>query len=447
MVTCLYAVLVLPKSIDNRSEATITPTPKYFGYMYAQGNFSKLTDHSNVFFARDLEEYNQILSTTNDQVILDTTWLLWHPVENGSAPWEPKDGWRDEWRHLWNILKPNAHRIAAIYPIDEPDMNANKTKFTFMADVMRETMYSDGKNIPLMAIFTPYAPWMMVDNKAKTHAGFNINKTWADSLPFSLAQQHLDWIGFDEYGCLNSECLGGLSLEAKFNIMQNAIKDYPLGKKSVFVVGDGLAFGTISPTAAQQSAYLARNQKLFDLCTQNGRCVGYFAFLYNSNATEKLIGLDQMPIVQNDLKRLGQLVLLPTIKVGLIRNTEVTLTASKEYAAFTKDKAVNGITTDAGWVSGGYAPQWLEFQFKQSEQISRIVMHVNQDPASPTLHRISVAGADKVYREVASLNQSTADKDRLTKTFSPSLKNITFVKIETLNSKSWIAWREIEFYR
>jgi hypothetical protein len=72
---------------------------------------------------------------------------------------------------------------------------------------------------------------------------------------------------------------------------------------------------------------------------------------------------------------------------------------------------------------------------------------VSQFPAGATTHRVSgreVLGGPSV--ELGTADGSTADNDVLTLTPDPTLPAVRFVRVETVTSPSWVAWREIEVF-
>jgi hypothetical protein len=71
-----------------------------------------------------------------------------------------------------------------------------------------------------------------------------------------------------------------------------------------------------------------------------------------------------------------------------------------------------------------------------------------QSPRGETVHRVSVkAAVDDPYRTVHVFSGPTTD-DRLLR-YAPHrpLKCVRFVRIETTESPSWVAWREIRLLK
>lgn len=107
--------------------------------------------------------------------------------------------------------------------------------------------------------------------------------------------------------------------------------------------------------------------------------------------------------------------------------------------------AVDG---DAGtlWSSGGDAPQWIEVDLGQALDIGSVRLLISQYPAGSTVHRVlgKGAGAGASFSELTRFEGSTEDGQWLE--FSPdeTWTGVQYIRVETVDSPSWIAWREIE---
>jgi hypothetical protein len=103
---------------------------------------------------------------------------------------------------------------------------------------------------------------------------------------------------------------------------------------------------------------------------------------------------------------------------------------------------------DAGtlWNSGDAAPQWIEIDLGQPHDISAVRLLISQYPAGNTLHRVlgKGPGADALFYELTRFESSTEDGQWLE--FSPEepWAAVQYIRVETVTSPSWVAWREIE---
>lgn len=105
--------------------------------------------------------------------------------------------------------------------------------------------------------------------------------------------------------------------------------------------------------------------------------------------------------------------------------------------------AVDGVT-DTLWSSGDYAPQWIEVQLAQPVSKGTVKLVVSQYPAGQTEHRVygrTKAGGPLVL--LHTFRGNTDDGQVLSFDFAGSTA-FRFLRVETVSSPSWVAWREIE---
>lgn len=98
------------------------------------------------------------------------------------------------------------------------------------------------------------------------------------------------------------------------------------------------------------------------------------------------------------------------------------------------------------WTSDGGLPQWIEVDLGAVSTVTRIELVVSQFPEGTTLHRVwgrDAAGAERLLGELAGF---TRDPDTLTVTAPQPWQGIRSVRIETVSSTSWAAWREIRVF-
>jgi hypothetical protein len=115
------------------------------------------------------------------------------------------------------------------------------------------------------------------------------------------------------------------------------------------------------------------------------------------------------------------------------------------YAGF---GAVDG---DPGtlWNAGGGPPQWIEIDLGEPIDVTEIRLLTSQSPAGQTVHRVYGKGpaTDGVFALLAELNGPTDDSQSLVVAASPTWIGIQVLRVETVVSPSWVAWREIEVHR
>ena len=131
----------------------------------------------------------------------------------------------------------------------------------------------------------------------------------------------------------------------------------------------------------------------------------------------------------------------PCVVPNLALNKSVQVSAAMPDAPGTL--AVDG-NPDTSWNSGLEAPQWIQIDLGQPARISTIRVRVSQFPAGATRHQVLI-GADPGSLKLAhEFVGSTEDPGVLEFAPATPLEGIRYVRILTLASPSWVAWREIE---
>jgi len=106
-------------------------------------------------------------------------------------------------------------------------------------------------------------------------------------------------------------------------------------------------------------------------------------------------------------------------------------------------EAVDG-DVDTLWNAGAGPPAWIEIDLGAARAVAEIRLVVSQYPAGETRHQVScgtVAGGPRTV--AATLSGTTHDTDVLDLRL-PSAMSCRYLRIDTLESPSWVAWREIE---
>jgi tricorn protease-like protein len=101
-----------------------------------------------------------------------------------------------------------------------------------------------------------------------------------------------------------------------------------------------------------------------------------------------------------------------------------------------------------GFWSSLYAPQWVEIDLGKPQSIGRVSLAVAQTPDGKTDHVIlGRATMHDRWRGLAELNATTHDRQLLTATAPRPWRNVRYVRVETRQSPSWVAWKEIAVFR
>ena len=99
---------------------------------------------------------------------------------------------------------------------------------------------------------------------------------------------------------------------------------------------------------------------------------------------------------------------------------------------------------DSGWVSGADPPGWIELDLGEVREISGLRLWVDQFPAGFTRHRILGGPDPGPTTELAVIEGDTAGGDVLE--ISEQSWSLRYLRIETVESPSWVAWLEVELF-
>jgi hypothetical protein len=118
---------------------------------------------------------------------------------------------------------------------------------------------------------------------------------------------------------------------------------------------------------------------------------------------------------------------------------------SAALPGYTGELAVDG---DPGtlWNSGQDPVQWIEIDLGAVYNIQSIRLIISQYPAGMTVHRVRARGPnpEDPYVTLHSFEGVTSEENPLF--FAPEApwQGLRYIRIETLQSPSWVAWREVE---
>ena len=123
--------------------------------------------------------------------------------------------------------------------------------------------------------------------------------------------------------------------------------------------------------------------------------------------------------------------------------TNKTVRVQNELPDQTAAMAVDGYINSI-WNSGFDDPRWIEIDLGEYSNVETIWLHVSQHPPGDTVHEISGSRNGNVFKPMHVFSGYTEDGQVLE--FSPEAPwtGIRFIRIKTVASPSWVAWREIE---
>jgi len=92
------------------------------------------------------------------------------------------------------------------------------------------------------------------------------------------------------------------------------------------------------------------------------------------------------------------------------------------------------------WVSGGYAPQWVEIDLGTTENLAYIKLIVSQAPFGPTIHNVFAGTEPAPTALLAQFSGNTLQGQQLQAWLNV---NARYVRVQTTSSPSWVAWQNI----
>jgi F5/8 type C domain/Cellulase (glycosyl hydrolase family 5) len=119
------------------------------------------------------------------------------------------------------------------------------------------------------------------------------------------------------------------------------------------------------------------------------------------------------------------------------------VTASHSLAGNPPELAVDGDQSN-WWGAGAGPPQWIEIDLGAPSTITSLRLVPSQSPGGATVHRVFGRGPTTDLHLLHEFSGITRDGQAIT--FSPPepWAGIQFIRIETVETPSWVSWREIE---
>lgn len=100
--------------------------------------------------------------------------------------------------------------------------------------------------------------------------------------------------------------------------------------------------------------------------------------------------------------------------------------------------------TGSGWSPQANLPQWLQVDLGSPATIYSVRLLVNQDVSGRSVHILWVGGSADDLRQVQRFDQVTSTGDWLVFTPPSPLKNIRYVRIESVEGTDWVGWLEMQ---
>jgi hypothetical protein len=123
---------------------------------------------------------------------------------------------------------------------------------------------------------------------------------------------------------------------------------------------------------------------------------------------------------------------------------DATAAASGSAPGFDPGKAIDG-NLQSIWISGALPPQWIEVRLARIADVAEIRLITHQPPELiSTTHNVYVRAFGGDLKLVHQFKGVTQDTQTLSWVAESVLDDVVAIRVETVESTSWVAWKEIE---
>jgi hypothetical protein len=98
------------------------------------------------------------------------------------------------------------------------------------------------------------------------------------------------------------------------------------------------------------------------------------------------------------------------------------------------------------WNAMNHAPASVTFTWPNPVTVTQISLVVVQTPDGPTRHQIFGIHPDGTQILIADFNGTTYNGQLLLETLQTPLNNLQSIRIDTIATPSWVAWRNIQIF-
>ena len=117
--------------------------------------------------------------------------------------------------------------------------------------------------------------------------------------------------------------------------------------------------------------------------------------------------------------------------------------------SLTDEPPANAVDDDPStqWGAGEGPVQWIEIDLQGTFRITEVRLLVAQYPSGNTIHRVQVrSSSGDAFQKVHEFNDVTNNDDWLIFQPDTPLEDVAQIRIQTLASPSWVAWKDIQVY-
>jgi hypothetical protein len=126
----------------------------------------------------------------------------------------------------------------------------------------------------------------------------------------------------------------------------------------------------------------------------------------------------------------------PAVPSGWAVAASASIPGSPPEAAFDGDLA-------SLWSAGSHPVQWIEVDFGKAVDVGSLELVVSQYPAGLAEHRLIGRAEDGTETQLGAFREVTEDGQILSLAPFQPFRDVRVLRIETVESPSWVAWREI----
>jgi hypothetical protein len=119
------------------------------------------------------------------------------------------------------------------------------------------------------------------------------------------------------------------------------------------------------------------------------------------------------------------------------------VTASRSLADQPPANAVDS-APETMWGAGAGPQQWIEINLGKPSTVTTIRLTISQYPDGATDHQLWVRGPSDSLKMIYEFRGNTTDNQTLEFKPASPLTDVQFIRILTVSSPSWVAWREVE---
>jgi len=330
---------------------------------------------------------------------------------------------------IWNELSGYENKIVGFYLIDEPyGQNVVNTipETQLKANLNQVAAYIKQK--------APGRPLLMTE----MHPIVSRNDFT------TLIPENVDYIGFNCYLSFGEACS-----EVNIKRLVEKLVSSKLPNQKIIVTADG--YWPTNSTEAEDDSLRSRVvfwENLLKPYFSSGTVGAFLPFIYQTvPAAGNVFGVVESPKTLQEVSRYMRSVKsgTPTPLTNLALNKYAT--ASSTYLNYVPNNVTDG-NPNTYWLASGYSKQWISIDLGSTKTIGEVHLMIGQSPNGQTTHKVygSNTGIEGGWQELKVFQGNTVDAQRLQFSLSSSANNFRYIRVETTESPSWVAWKEIEIY-